>query len=44
MVFTQGRGFVVGVSFGLQHLIASMMRFGLQSRGHRLFGNVAIFW
>ena len=44
MVFTQGRGFVVGKSFGLPRLTASVIPFGLLRRGHRLFGNVAILW
>ena len=44
MVFTQGRGFVSGVSFGLQLSFAPLLRFGLQRRGHRLFGNVISFW
>ncbi|TWT81688.1 hypothetical protein CA13_31410 [Planctomycetes bacterium CA13] len=44
MVFTQGRGFVVGKSFGLPCLFASVTHFGLPCRGHRLFGNVVFFW
>ena len=44
MVFTQSSGFVVGASFGLLRLTASMMCFGLLRRGHRLFGNVVSFW
>ena len=44
MVFTQGRGFVFGESFGLQRLTASETRFDLPRRGHRLFGNVVSFW
>ena len=43
MVFTQGRGFVVGASFGLQISLAPLSRFGLPRRGHRLFGNVVSF-
>ena len=38
MVFTQGRGFVVGALFGLQRPFAPLPR-----RGHRLFGNVGFF-
>ena len=44
MVFTQGRGFAVGASFGLPRLFAPLSRFGLPRRGHRLFGNVVSFW
>ena len=44
MVFTQGRGFVFGASFGLQDSFAPLSRFGLPRRGHRLFGNVISFW
>ena len=43
MVFTQGRGFVVGASFGLPRLPASVMPVDLPRRGHRLFGNVVSF-
>ena len=43
MVFTQGRGFVVGVSF-VCHVDHSDVIFGLPPRGHRLFGNVISFW
>ena len=43
MVFTQGHGFVVGASFGLSRSFAPLSRFGLQRRGHRLFGNVRFF-
>ena len=43
MVFTQGRGFGFGDLLGLPRLTASMMCFGLQRRGHRLFGNVIFF-
>ena len=42
MVFTQGRGFVVGASFGLPRLIAPLSRSGWPRRG-RLFGNVVSF-
>jgi len=41
MVFTQGRGFVLGGSFGLQTRLASLSRSGLPRRGHRLFGNTS---
>ena len=34
MVFTQGRGFVVGESFGWSRSIASVPRFGWQRRDH----------
>ena len=44
MVFTQGRGFVLGASFGLLISFAPLSRSGLQRRGHRLFGNVISFW
>ena len=44
MFFTQGRGFALGASFGLPRLTDSVTRFGLPSRGHRLFGNVVSFW
>ena len=44
MVFTQGHGFVVEASFGFQCSFATLSRFGLQRRGHRLFGNVDSFW
>ena len=44
MVFTQGRGFVLGASLGLQISLAPLSRSGLQRRGHRLFGNVIPFW
>ena len=44
MVFTQGRGFVLGASFGLQNSFAPLPRYGLPRRGHRLFGNVISFW
>ena len=43
MVFTQGRGFVLGASFGLQESFAPLSRTGLPRRGHRLFGNVISF-
>ena len=43
MVFTLGLGFVIGESFGLPRAIAPLSRFGLQRRGHRLFGNVNSF-
>ena len=32
MVFTQGHGFVVGASFGLQRLLAPLSRIGLPRR------------
>ena len=35
MVFTQGRGFVVRVSFGLPRLIVSVTYSSLPRRGHR---------
>ena len=44
MVFTQGRGFVLGISFDLQNWFAPLSRVGLPCRGHRLFGNVISFW
>ena len=44
MVFTQGRGFVLGASLGLPDSFAPLSRSGLQRRGHRLFGNVISFW
>jgi hypothetical protein len=44
MVFTLGRGFVFGGSFGLRISFAPLSRFGLPRRGHRLFGNVISFW
>ena len=44
MVFTQGRGFVIGDLLGLPHLTASMTCLGLLRRGHRLFGNAVSFW
>ena len=44
MVFTQGRGFALGESCGLQNSIAPLSRSGLPRRGHRLFGNVISFW
>ena len=40
MVFTQGRGFALGASFGLQTRLAPLSRFGLPRRG----GNVISFW
>ena len=43
MVFTQGRGFVLGASFGLQISFAPLSRFGLPRRGHRFFGNAISF-
>ena len=43
MVFTQGRGYDCGASFGLPCLLASMRSFALPRRGHRLFGNVVFF-
>ena len=43
MVFTQGRGFVVGASFGLLCLFALLSLAGLPRRGHRLFGNACSF-
>ena len=44
MVFTQGRGFVLELSFGLLISVAPLSRFDLPRRGHRLFGNVVSFW
>jgi hypothetical protein len=44
MVFTLGRGFVVGEPFGLPCLLASVTLIGLPRCGHRLFGNVAFLW
>ena len=44
MVFTLGRSFLVGESFGLRRLTAWETRFDLLRRGHRLFGNVISFW
>ncbi len=44
MVVTQIRSFVIGKSFGLQRVFATVERSGLQRRGHRLFGNVAFLW
>ena len=44
MVFTQGHGFVVGASLGLQRFFAPLSLAGLRRRGHRPFGNVASFW
>ena len=44
MVFTQGRGFVLGASFGLPRLFALTVCSGLPRRGHRLFGNAVMFW
>ena len=44
MVFTQGRVFVIGESFGLPRFIASMSGFGLSRRGHRFFCNADSFW
>ena len=44
MFFTQGRGFVFGSWFGLHDSFASLSRFGLPRRRHRLFGNVVSFW
>ena len=41
MVFTQGRGFVLGASFGLQTPLAPLSRSGLPRRGHRLSKSVA---
>ena len=35
MVFTQGRGFVIGESIGLPRLFALTVCFGLRRRGHR---------
>ena len=43
MAFTQGRGFVFGVSFGLRDFFGPLSRVGLPRRGHRLFGNVVFF-
>ena len=43
MVFTQGRGFVVGASFGLLCLFAPLSRVDLPRRGHRLFGTSILF-
>ena len=43
MVFTQGRGFVLGASFGLQNSFAPLPRYGLPRRGHRLFGTWFLF-
>ena len=43
MVFTLGRGFVYGASFGLPPLTTSTVCLGLPRRGHRLFGNVVSF-
>ena len=43
MVFTQGHGFVGGVSFGLPCAFAPLSRVGLPRRGHRFFGNVICF-
>ena len=43
MGFTQGRGFVIEASFGLQNWFAPLSRSGLPCRGHRLFGNVVSF-
>ena len=43
MVFTQGHGFVIGAAFGLPCSFAPLSRFGLQRRGHRLFGKVVSF-
>ena len=43
MVFTQGRGFVLGASLGLEDSFAPLSRAGLPRRGHRLFGNVITF-
>ena len=41
MVFTQGRGFVLGESFGLYDSFVPLSRFDLP---RRLFGNVNSFW
>ena len=43
MVFTQGRGFVLGASFGLQISFAPLSRFGSPRRGHRLLGTYGSF-
>ena len=43
MVFTQGRGFVIGASFGLPCWLALVTCFDLPRRGHRLFGNLGSF-
>ena len=44
MVFTQGHDFVIGASFALPRLTASMTCVGVPRRGHRLFGNAAFLW
>ena len=43
MVFTQGRGFVIGESIGLPRLFALTVCSGLPRRGHRLFGKRFLF-
>ncbi len=37
-------GFVVGSIAWFATAIASLTRFGLRRRGHRLFGNAISFW
>ena len=44
MVFKQGRGFVIGASFGLPIRSLRCRVLIRRGRGHRLFGNAISFW